>query len=290
MTPQDPRKAETYERALDAFRRGIEGTKQAVEFVEIPYEGTSLPALFLPVPGATEPTPCMVHFDGFDVTKEIIYLQHGYDLPKKGVALLIVDHPGVGAALRQRNLPTRYDIEVPAGAAVDYLETRPEIDPKRIGIMALSLGGYYAPRAAAFEKRFACCVAWGAIWDWHASRVRREQAGGVGMSVPPFQDLWVFGAKDWDDFVEKRKRFTLEGVADKITCPLLVTHGAEDRQIPVEYAQKTVDAAVNSPRRELKVFTAEEGGTQHCQADNVTIGTDYMHDWIADVLGAKPPR
>lgn len=284
--PSHPRKAETYQLALDAFRRSVIGQRRGVEFVEVPYEGTTLPALFVRVPGATGPTPCMVHFDGFDVTKEIIYMQHGYDLPTKGVALLIVDHPGVGGALRLRGLPTRHDIEVPAGAAVDYLEARPEIDPRRIGIMALSLGGYYAPRAAAFEQRFACCVAWGAIWNWHESRVRREQAGGVGMSVPPFQDLWVFGAKDWDDFVEQRKRFTLEGVVEKITCPLLVVHGEYDRQIPLDFARKTVEGAVNSPRAELKVFTAEEGGDQHCQVDNVTIGTDYMHDWIADVLGA----
>ena len=106
--------------------------------------------------------PCMVHFDGLDVTKEIIYAAVADEFRRRGVSLLIVDHPGVGAALRLRGLPSGPDTEKPAGASVDYLETRADVDRNRIGMMALSLGGYYAPRAAAFEKRFKCCVAWGA--------------------------------------------------------------------------------------------------------------------------------
>jgi dienelactone hydrolase len=86
--------------------------------------------------------------------KELLYLSHlPAEFRRRGVSTLIVDHPGVGEALRLRNLKTLPETEIPAGAAIDYLQTRSDVDPKCIGIIALSLGGYYAPRAAAFENR-----------------------------------------------------------------------------------------------------------------------------------------
>ncbi|MCZ7665247.1 MAG: esterase FrsA [Thermoleophilia bacterium] len=169
---QDPLKLTTYRRLLDCFRRGAELGGNPVEFVEIPYKDASLPALFIPALGEG-PSPCMIHFDGADGLKEILYFVTDNQYRRRGLSLLIVDHPGVGEALRLRNLFTGPDTEVPAGACVDYLETRGDVDSERIGIVALSLGGYYAPRAAAFEKRLKCCVAWGppgtsASW-WRSS-------------------------------------------------------------------------------------------------------------------------
>jgi fermentation-respiration switch protein FrsA (DUF1100 family) len=81
---------------------------------------------------------------------------------------------------------------------------------------------------------------------------------------------------------------TLEGVADKITCPLLIMHGENDRQIPLWHAQKTFEAAVNTPNKRLKIFTLAEGGAEHCQADNGSMAVDYAADWVAEVLGGNP--
>src|SRR4030067_1573750 len=135
--------------------------------------------------------------------------------------------------------------------------------------MALSMGGYYAPRAAAFEKRLKCCVAWGASWDADGVLGGYFESGtGEIASVPPFQLLWVLGKKTTEEGLAYAKKYTLEGVADKITCPLLVVHGENDRQVPLFHAEKTMEAAVNSPGKKLKVFTLSEGGAEHCQADN----------------------
>jgi dienelactone hydrolase len=235
----------------------------------------------------------MVHFDGFDVMKELIYQSQGIaeEFRRRGVSLLIVDHPGVGEALRLRNMYSGPETEVPAAACVDYLESRSDVDPKRIGIMALSLGGYYAPRAAAFEKRFKCCVAWGGIWDF-GERVSLRLAGKSAgeRSVPDWENQlkWVFGKNTVEEAVAVAKQMTLEGVADKITCPLLVAHGENDRQVPLWCAERTIEAAVNSPNRKLKVFTLAEGGAEHCQFDNMAMVVDYMADWIAEILGGDP--
>jgi hypothetical protein len=87
-------------------------------------------------------------------------------LAARGIACLIVDGPGNGESVRFRGLYLHHETERYGKAAYEYLANRPEFDAKRIGIMAISLGGYYAPRAAAFEQRFACCIAWGAQWDY----------------------------------------------------------------------------------------------------------------------------
>jgi hypothetical protein len=97
--------------------------------------------------------------------------------------------------------------------------------------------------------------------------------------------MWVFGAIDMDDFHEKSKGMTLDGVLDRIGVPFLVTHGERDRQISLDYAHRSYDQLVNSPDRQLKIFTDREGGVEHVGADNMAFGRDYIADWFAEKLG-----
>lgn len=284
---KDPRRLIAYKRGIDLYERGLRLRREPVELVEVPFGSHRLPALFskAPVPGRA---PCMVHFDGLDVTKEIIYAAVADEFRRRGISLLIVDHPGVGAALRLLDLPSGPDTEKPAAASVDYLLTRSDVDAERIGIMAISLGGYYAPRAAAFEKRLKCCIAWGAIFDYGAAAA--DRLGGRGEpSVPGYAEhlQWVFGAKDIDATRAIVAQMTLDGVAEKITCPLLVVHGENDRQVPLWHAEKTIEHAVNSPDCELKVFQLADGAAEHCGADNNSLVVDYMADWAAERLGGS---
>lgn len=285
----DPRKVESYKKGLELFKKGAQLSKEPVEWVEIPFQGKSLPALFSKLPGSGK-GPCMIHFDGFDMLKEFLFLMTADTFRRRGVAILLVDHPGVGEALRLRGMAGGPDTEAPAAACVDYLETRADVDPERIGIIAQSLGGYYAPRAAAFEKRLKCCVAHGACWDFGEHVTKRLAGAGGEKSVGNWKEhlMWVFGTETLEEAVNVAKQLTLEGVADKITCPLLVIHGENDRQISVSLARKTIDEAVNSPKKELKIFTLAEGGAEHVQIDNRTLGVDYAADWAAEILGGDP--
>jgi len=284
-----PRRLGVYRRGIETFARGIACRGDAAELVEVPYGEHRLSAIFSRAPGPG-PKPCLVHFDGLDLTKEIIYAAVAEEYRRRGVSLLIVDHPGVGAALRLQGLTALPEMERPASACVDYLESCQDVDPARIGIAALSLGGYYAPRAAAFEPRFKCCVAWGAIYDYGAAAA--DRLGGQGEpSVPGYAEhlAWVFGTSTIDETRAVAARMTLEGVAERITCPLLVVHGEDDRQIPLWHAERTVERAVNSPDRQLRIFRRDEGGTEHCGADNGSLVVDCMTDWVAERLGAGPP-
>jgi fermentation-respiration switch protein FrsA (DUF1100 family) len=133
-------------------------------------------------------------------------------------------------------------------------------------------------------------VAWGSIWDFGERVSQRLSGKGGEKPVPDFADqlLWVFGKSTVEEAAAAAKKLTLEGVADKITCPLLIMHGEKDRQIPLWHAEKTFAAAVNSPNKKLKVFTLAEGGAEHCQADNHSMAVDCMTDWVAEILGGDP--
>jgi dienelactone hydrolase len=293
IQPRSQRSMEIYARSVQLFKDAAAMIRRPrIEPVEVPYGNTSLPALLVhpdrEVTGA-RPAPAMIFFDGFDVTKE---LQYGYgipDLAARGVGCLVVDGPGNGESVRFRNLPLIAETENYATPAYEYLAARDEFDSNRIGIMALSLGGYYAPRAAALEPRFACCVAWGAQWDYHeiwARRLEELDSGKVlSLSVPPEHLQWVLGVSDRAAALKKLEGFRLDGIVQKMACPFLLLHGAGDEQIPLELAERLFEAA-GSKQKALKVFSRDEGGFHHCQVDNITIGVHYMFDWIADVLNA----
>ena len=281
----EPRRA-MYRQMLDTMNRAIAVGGLNAERVEIPYEGASFPALLVRGEGAG-PRPCMVFCNGLDSVKEMIFLTVRDTFARRGVSCLMVDQPGVGEALRLRDLPAIPETERWAGAAVDYLERRHDVDPRRIGMMGWSLGGYYAPRAVAYEKRFALCVAWGANHDWGELQRRRLAREG-DLPVPHYWDhvMWVWGQADMQSFMALMPRVSLAGHLAKIRVPFLITHGANDRQIPLDSARQSYADAVNSPDRELKIFTAREGGVEHVSADNMEPVRSYIADWIADRFAA----
>lgn len=286
-----PGRIELYRRSIEIFDQAIALTGARCERVKIPYGDSFLTALYVPAKNAqpVERSPLLVQVNGLDSTKELKYfvgLPHW--LAERGVASLIVDQPGTGDALRERGLTARFDSEHWASRVVDYLETRADVDPKRIGMEGVSLGGYYCPRAVAFEPRFAMGVVWGANHDWRDVQARRLAKEG-NLPVPHYwaHVCWVWGARDTDDFMRIAQDVHLDGILDRIKVPFLVTHGEKDSQIPLKWAHATYDQLVNSPKRELKIFTDREGGVQHSSFDNSINAGHYIADWVAQTLGGK---
>ena len=235
----------------------------------------------------------MIHFNGFDWIKEFSYLTLAAAYAERGISSLFCDQPGTGGALRFSGIPALPEMERPAGACVDQLSARNDIDPARIGIQGISMGGFYAPRAAAFEHRLACCVAWGAYFSSREiAEYRARQAADYESSVPDIEDqmCWVMGKPTLAEAGSVWLQFDLTEVAAQIECPLPIVHGLGDRQVPPDHGRKTYDAAPNSARRNLVELSAEQGGSEHCSLDNIPAVRAIMADWIAEVLGAKAPR
>jgi dipeptidyl aminopeptidase/acylaminoacyl peptidase len=292
LSNSDPNRLPTYRRVLELQQKAFDLRDPQVTRVAIPYEGTTLPAYFSPA-GPTldrhRPPPVVVLVNGLDSTKEHMYSSgHWAELAARGISCLMLDQPGTGEALRMQGLTARIDAEAWAGAAVDWLLTRDDVDPTRIGVVGWSLGGYFAPRAAAFEKRFALAVAWGANHNWGAVQRRRLEREGE-RPVPHYWEhvLWVWGHTDLDEFIRFADGVHLDGVVERITVPFLIAHGANDRQIPVEYAHRSYDQAVHSPRRELRIFTAEEGANEHIGLDHLPHVSAFVADWVADVFADR---
>jgi dienelactone hydrolase len=287
-----PGRLATYQRCLALMQRSFELADPRTSRVAIPYQGTTLPAYFTRADAAGGgPVPVMILWNGLDSTKEHQYLSgFGAELAARGISTLMVDCPGSGEALRLGGLTARIDTEAWAAACVDYLLGRDDIDPARIGLAGWSLGGYYAPRAAAFEKRLALVVAWGANHDWGAVQRRRLEREGE-RPVPHYWEhvLWVWGHQDLDEFIKFADAINLDGVAERISVPFLICHGEHDRQIPLAYAHRSYEQAVASPRRELRIFTRDEGGAEHIGLDHLPHVAAYIADWTSDVFGQPGP-
>ena len=287
--PKDAAAMDTFRRSLECFEKFMALTdRPRIEKVEIQYKHGKLPAYFVHAEWKTGArAPCVVRFGGFDTQKELQYLRGVGDLARRGFSVLLVDGPGMGESIRFRNIHLHHDYELAGSACLDYLATRPDVDNERIAVVALSLGGYYAPRCAALDHRFAACIAWGAQWDVHALWVKRITAMKEGMSValpvPADHVKWVFGVQTFEQALEKLEGFKLDGIVQKMKCPFLLTHGTEDKQVPMSDAQKLFDA-VGSKDKTFRVFTPEEGGAQHCQRDYLTAVCDVMADWLEEKL------
>ncbi|GAA5162258.1 MULTISPECIES: alpha/beta hydrolase family protein [Amycolatopsis] len=280
-----PGRADVYRRVLALQQKAFDLKDPGITRVEIPYEGTTLPAYFSAAP-VDGPAPVLILWNGLDSTKEHMYSSgHWAELAARGVSCLMVDCPGSGEALRLQGLTARIDTEAWAAACVDYLETRDDVDTARIGLAGWSLGGYYAPRAAAFEKRLALVVAWGANHNWGAVQRRRIEREGE-RPVPHYWEhvLWVWGHDDLEKFLDFADGVHLDGVVEKITVPFLICHGENDRQIPLAYAHRSYEQAVNSPNRQLRIFGADEGATEHIGLDHLPHVSTYIADWVADTL------
>jgi dipeptidyl aminopeptidase/acylaminoacyl peptidase len=279
-------KREMGRKAIDCQTRGILRRYPNVERVEVPYEnGVTLPALFMKAPGVTRRAPAVVAFDGLDNCKEMSVLFNGLEFAARGWHTLAIDGPGQGEAIRLRDIKTRPDYEAAGTAAYDYMARRPEVDASKVAVMGYSFGGYYAPRIVAFEKRYAACVAFGAMhWnmtEWVDTIRQAVKSDAKRSAQSHFQVPWVFGARDLDHAVEMAREFDLAPVAGRIECPLLVMHGENDRIVPLDSAKKLYEAA-GSKVKALKVFTAAEGGAEHCQVDNRQVGVDFISDWLAE--------
>ena len=281
-----PGRKETFAKAQSAFKNYVEYGRENCERVEIPYKGAVIPGLLTRAEGVESKAPCVLFVNGLDSCKELLYwtfLPH--ELARRGISTLCIDQPGTGETLRLHNLPATPFTEEWATPCYDWLAEHPEIEPTQLGISGISLGGHFVGRAAAFEPRFASAAVWGANHNWAEVQQKRLKREGEN-PVPHYWNhvMWVFGARDMDDFFAKIEGMNLNGVMEKIRMPFLVTHGEQDRQISLDYAHQAYDQLVNSPRRELKIFTPKEGGVEHVGADNMSFGRHYIADWFGETL------
>jgi alpha-beta hydrolase superfamily lysophospholipase len=260
--PDEQRAA--HDRAVACYRKAAAALTPPAELVHVPYGDTSLAAyLRVPRAGAAR-KPAVIMAPGLDSTKEELQATAEYFLAR-GLATIAIDGPGQGESCYE--LPIEPAYEKVATAAVDYLTTREDIDPGSIGFFGVSLGGYYAGRAAAYENRLMAVVALAGPFrldlDWD--------------NLPP-QTRATFQARSWaGDEAEARAKageLTLEDAARKIARPLLVVGGGHDTIVPAYHVERLAREARGA---ELMLWPdGSHGVTNHAYESR-----SRMADWLA---------
>lgn len=236
--------------------------------VEIPYEGRKLYGN-LRRPAGVAKAPIVVMCMGLDSAKEEMDDYENRFL-KRGLATLAFDGPGQGEA--EYDFPICPEYEKPVKAVIDYLETRRDIDLGRVGIWGVSLGGYYAPRAACFEKRIKACVALSGAYQRSSSFEGRPIINVEAFRVRSHSaDLEAAG--------KVSARMSLQGIAKNITCPLYILAGTKDRLVSPEQAERLA-LEVSGPC----VLSVIEGGN-HVVNNLWYRYRDQTADWMATQLG-----
>jgi pimeloyl-ACP methyl ester carboxylesterase len=308
LPTNDPRRRPTYVRSREAFRAGMALLETPPRIVEIPYEDTALPGYLFEPEGGAGPHPTVVCLGGFDSLAEELYFLCGVpEALARGYAVLCFDGPGQGAPLRFEGLTARPDWEHVVGPVLDLLAEEDAVDSTRIGLLGVSFGGYYAPRAAAYDERIAACVAFDHMHDlWRASAYENPRLAELFLHVPDavvdgFAALagrfsvearwlmansgWVFDVDSAAALQRTLREYSLSGVAGRIDCPILVLAGEDDHFVPLGLAQEFVDE-LTAPTT-LRVFTTEEGAGEHCQVGNLRLATGTIYDWLDGTLAAE---
>lgn len=256
-----------HHRAVADYAKGAHRLSPPAERVEIPYPGRSLPG-YLRVPDGPARPPVVIMAPGLDSVKEELQATANY-MTGRGLATLAIDGPGQGES--EYDLPIEPAYEKVASAVVDFLQKRDDIDPARVGLFGVSLGGYYAARAAAREPRLVACVDLAGPY-----RFDRDWDSLPSLTRATFQ--LRSGADSPAEARSRAGQLSLEDCAADITRPLLIVHGALDRLVPPWHAQHLAEQA---PGAQLLMYDDGNHGLTNYAFET----RSYMADWLADKLG-----
>ena len=274
--------------------------------MEIPYEGTTLPGYLHHAERSAR--PLLIMHTGFDGSAEEMHWSGARAAVERGFNVLAFDGPGQFGPIHRQGLTFRPDWEHVVTPVVDFALEQTGVDPRRIALMGISLGGELAPRAAAFEPRLAALIANDGVYDFGASLApvpEPQRAGFVAMlqakeapgldqqllrvaaSSPSARwafdhGMYAFGAPTPRAFLRAALDYNLrEGVAEKIACPTLVCD-AEGDQFMGNQAQQLYDHL--TCRKTLVRFTKEEGAGAHCEMGAGRLAFARILPWLDETL------
>ena len=270
------RKSELYARLVHCYTKFTELFDEAcVRRVEIPFEnGKTIPGILQTVPGR-EKAPCVLVVPGMDTIKEYMPSPYHNHFRRRGMATLSIDGPGQGESNIRETWVTLDNFERAGSAAIDYLETLPQIDAGRIGAYGWSMGSYWAPRIAAHDARVKAVVG--------AMGVYQQKDTIFKHSKPAYRANYMYMSNlhDEDAFDEMAARMTLEPLANKIKCPTLLAMGEFDELCPLEDGEQLY-AMLQCPK-ELWVFENET----HTFGGRLPDFYLLVADWLRDAIDGR---
>ena len=320
--PSDPRITETSGKARDCFKKAGKLFDPPAEEVRIKYENTTLPGYFYRVDDSNKKRPLLIIQTGFDGTKEELYASGGAAALERGYNVLTFEGPGQGEVLREQHLHFRPDWEKVVTPVVDYALSRKDVDQKKVSLWGVSMGGYLAARAAAYEHRLEALIldpgmdmsqvvvlsfgpAMARMSGDPNFKVDRESVtaaikenpkeidegftyamkGNISMTWFVQNGMYVFGADSPSAFPLKMLDYSLDGVNEKIKCSTLVCDSEQDVQKYGKMTKEIYDS-LTCPKQYV-LLTNAEGAGAHCQMGATRFGVQVKLDWLNQAVGSK---
>jgi pimeloyl-ACP methyl ester carboxylesterase len=306
----DPRHTELWKRSKDCFHCMVQLMDTPIESLDIDFEGAKLPAYF--VSGGEGKRPTLIALGGFDSTMEEVYCWIGKAAAEYGWHCLIFEGPGQWSALKLNpSLRFRPDYEKPVTVVIDYVLSRPDVDEEKLALIGYSMGGYLAPRAAAFEPRIKACIANTLVVD-----------GGESVKEAPFFKLghvsdrlldglyslvssrsasarwylqhaqWTLGITYPHEYLEAWTPYTLKGLEDRFHSPMLFLFSEDDIKDLAAPSPKIVQGILQfilslKCDRTVHLFTRTEGASLHCQMGGLSYANAVIFQWLNQTLCGK---
>jgi dienelactone hydrolase len=309
LAPTDPRRPIATRKNIDAFYTGLDTLEVAYERIQAPYgEGHHLDAVYYPAKRHSAGSPLIVLVGGYDSTLEELYFVLVRAAHDRGFEVLTYEGPGQGQALREQQLSFTHEWEKPTSAVIDtFLAQHPR--PQTMVLVGMSMGGYLAPRAAAFDERFDGVVAYDVFFDCGATAksyvpdlvfwmrdhgmsglvdllIQVKSALSPGFRWAVANGMWTLGTTHPLDVVSEFQKYTLACVADRIKSDVLILAGIEDHFVPVEQVEQFEKALTGARSITTRVYDRESGGAEHCQLGAHTLWHADFFDWMASKFGS----
>ena len=306
--PVDARLVAASQREAEAFMAAAALMDPPVRHVEIPFEGTSLPAVLAVPAGDGARRATIVHVNGYDSTIYESFFALGPAGLERGYNVLCFDGPGQGRPLVRDGLTMRPDWENVVRPVIDHALTLPEVDPERVVLSGWSFGGFLAPRAAAFEDRIAALIADPGQWDQRQAIVGALPLADEDKArfpdidpalLAPMEEwlrgpegdpmlrwkllgrgLWVNGADSLFGYLRGMVGYEVSSVAARIGCPAVLTAAEGD---PTAAGVDALAGAIG-PRATVVRFTEAEGAGGHCEGTARTLLEQRVLDWLDETL------
>ncbi len=303
----DPRDSKTRYIGMesrDCFVYAFRTTDIQFEAERIPYGEDFIPAYWIaPTTGGTKKTIIMM--SGFDGTSEEMYFQAGSAALQRGYAVVLFDGPGqVGMRRFSPETPLRPDYEVPISKVVDYALSKEDVDPSRLALYGISLGGYFSLRAAAHDSRIRALISNSPVTD-----IYKYLSAFAGEAINSPEDITLetvdlvpseylskaqklqlvnimlrFGEVSMFKAFERMRDFVVGNAIKSIQVPFLAMVGEGEGEEALIQAREALDNV--SGKSTMRIFKKQEGADSHCQVTNLPLSNSVLLDWLDDVFGA----
>lgn len=272
------------------------GEQPVVERVEVPYDTYTMPLLKMNPDGEAK-GDIVVH-GGFDSNYEEFFPQCMY-LRQNGYTVYLFEGPGQGATIRLHGATLPIEWEKPVKAVLDYMKLTD------VTLVGQSYGGFYAPRASAFDERIKRCVSvaqfpalsmnlhdsrfkaglmWGTLnvmlflFGWLINLLYKLKKG-KGMD---FFDVYFHrtGAKGVYSLLSYLSKIDLRPLKDRLTKDYLIIGGSKDTMSARASIGRQMFLLKNAKSVMAREITEKEQGADHCNVGNQQVAMDTILLWL----------